>query len=78
MIGEAAVKAVFLWVSVVLMSKLEHQFASIRHVQHHAAGLSSRLRREARIAVEWIGNGDVMARAPTARSRTRWHRQALS
>ena len=37
------------------MSKLEHQLVSIRHIQHHSAALSSRLRREAGIAVEWVG-----------------------
>ncbi|MCA9284986.1 MAG: DinB family protein [Phycisphaerales bacterium] len=37
------------------MPKLEHQLVNIRHIQHHAAALSSRLRREAGIAIEWVG-----------------------
>jgi hypothetical protein len=37
------------------MGKLEHQLVSIRHIQHHAAALSTRLRREAGIAVDWVG-----------------------
>jgi len=37
------------------MGKLEHQILSIRHLQHHAAALGTRLRREADVAVEWVG-----------------------
>ena len=37
------------------MPKLEHQLVSIRHIQHHAAALSTRLRREAGVAVDWVG-----------------------
>jgi hypothetical protein len=36
---------------------LEHQIVNIRHIQHHAAALSSRLRRSAGIAVDWVGTG---------------------
>jgi hypothetical protein len=39
------------------MPTLEHQLVNIRHIQHHAAALSSRLRREAEIAVPWVGKG---------------------
>lgn len=37
------------------MPTLDHQIVNIRHIQHHAAALSSRLRREAKIEVEWVG-----------------------
>lgn len=37
------------------MPKLEHQLVNIRHIQHHAAALASRLRREAGVEVEWVG-----------------------
>ena len=37
------------------MGTLEHQIVNIRHIQHHAAILSSRLRRETGSAVGWIG-----------------------
>ncbi len=32
-----------------------HQIVNIRHIQHHAAALSSRLRRSAGIAIDWVG-----------------------
>lgn len=37
------------------MSKLEHQLVSIRHIQHHAAQLSDRLRVTEGIGPSWIG-----------------------
>lgn len=37
------------------MSKLEHQLVNLRHIQHHAAALSSRLRREAGLGIDWVG-----------------------
>ena len=37
------------------MGKLEHQINNIRHVQHHAAALSVRLRRSAGIDIPWVG-----------------------
>lgn len=37
------------------MPKLDHQIVNIRHIQHHAATLSSRLRRSAGIGIEWVG-----------------------
>jgi hypothetical protein len=39
------------------MPTLEHQIVNIRHIQHHAAILSSRLRRSAGVAVNWFGKG---------------------
>jgi DinB superfamily len=39
------------------MSKLEHQFVSIRHIQHHAAQLADRLRAKAGVGVDWLGAG---------------------
>jgi hypothetical protein len=39
------------------MPTLEHQIVNIRHIQHHAAALSSRLRRSAGIAVAWVAKG---------------------
>jgi DinB superfamily len=39
------------------MPTLEHQIVNIRHIQHHAAALSTRLRRSAGIAVRWVGSG---------------------
>ena len=41
------------------MPTLEHQILNIRHAQHHAAALATRLRRAAGISVEWVG-GDEM------------------
>lgn len=37
------------------MSKLEHQLVNLRHIQHHASALSTRLRREAGIEIGWVG-----------------------
>jgi hypothetical protein len=42
----------FSWYS---MSKLEHQLVNIRHIQHHAAQLSDRLRSAADIGIKWVG-----------------------
>jgi hypothetical protein len=39
------------------MPKLEHQIVNIRHIQHHAAALSTRLRRSAGVEVDWVGPG---------------------
>jgi hypothetical protein len=39
------------------MPTLEHQIVNIRHIQHHAAALASRLRRSAGIATAWVGKG---------------------
>ena len=39
------------------MPTLEHQIVNIRHIQHHAAALSSRLRRTAGIGIDWVGKG---------------------
>lgn len=40
------------------MTKFEHQLVNIRHIQHHAAALATRLRREANIQVGWVGKCD--------------------
>jgi hypothetical protein len=37
------------------MPTLEHQIVNIRHIQHHAAALATRLGRTAGIAIEWVG-----------------------
>jgi hypothetical protein len=37
------------------MPTLEHQILNIRHIQHHAAALSTRLRRGAQIEIQWVG-----------------------
>lgn len=39
------------------MGKLEHQLVNIRHIQHHAAALSTRLRARAGIMIQWVGRG---------------------
>jgi hypothetical protein len=39
------------------MPKLEHQIVNIRHIQHHAAALSVRLRRSAGIEIDWVDSG---------------------
>jgi hypothetical protein len=39
------------------MPTLEHQIVNIRHIQHHAAALATRLRRSAGISVNWVGKG---------------------
>ena len=38
------------------MSKLEHQFVNLRHIQHHAAQLADRLRFAANIGIKWVGS----------------------
>ena len=43
------------------MSKLEHQFVNIRHIQHHAAQLADRLRSVADIGIRWVGSGSTVA-----------------
>lgn len=37
------------------MSKLEHQFVTLRHIQHHTAQLADRLRSAADIGIRWVG-----------------------
>lgn len=36
------------------MPKLDHQLHNIRHIQHHAAILSARLRHERGIEIDWV------------------------
>jgi hypothetical protein len=44
------------------MSKLEHQFVNLRHIQHHTGQLADRLRQEADRGVEWVGG---MSKTPS-------------
>ncbi len=37
------------------LSKLEHQFINIRHIQHGAAQLADRLRSKLDLGVKWVG-----------------------
>jgi hypothetical protein len=39
------------------MSKLEHQFVNIRHIQHHGAQLADRVRSAADIGIRWVSSG---------------------
>lgn len=39
------------------MSKFEHQLVNLRHLQHHAAALSVRLRQSDDIAIKWVSAG---------------------
>jgi len=48
----AAEKCGFWWYS---MGKLEHQIVNIRHIQHHAAILSQRLRAAGGKGIGWVG-----------------------
>ena len=41
------------------MPKLDHQILNIRHTQHHAAALSTRLRRSAGIGIDWVGGDEA-------------------
>jgi len=43
------------------MSKLEHQFVNIRHIQHHGAQLADRLRSAANIGIRWVGGQPAAA-----------------
>ena len=36
------------------MSKLEHQFVNIRHIQHHGAQLIDRIRSAADVGIGWV------------------------
>lgn len=44
------------------MSKLEHQFVALRHIQHHAAQLADRMRAAADIGTAWVGAGSATPR----------------
>jgi hypothetical protein len=37
------------------MSKLEHQFVNLRHLQHHTGQLADRLRQHVGIGTDWVG-----------------------
>jgi hypothetical protein len=56
----AAPESGFPWYKI---SKLEHQIVNIRHAQHHAAALATRLRREAGLSIGWVGHADAAATA---------------
>lgn len=43
------------------MTKLEHQFVNLRHLQHHAAQLADRVRNGAGIGVDWVSSRTVDA-----------------
>jgi hypothetical protein len=38
------------------ISKLEHQFVNLRHIQHHAAQLADRLRSASGVGIKWVGS----------------------
>lgn len=40
-------------------SKVQHHIEAIRHIQHHAAQLASRVHAASGASVEWIGSGRV-------------------
>ena len=42
----------FVWYKI---SKIEFQFVTIRHLQHHAAQLGERLRTSSDIGLDWVG-----------------------
>jgi len=44
-------------------SKLEHQIHNIRHIQHHTAILSARLRRAAGVDVRWVRSREEVYQA---------------
>lgn len=46
------------------MSKLEHQFVALRHIQHHAAQLADRLRAAADLATTWVDSGPEAPQEP--------------
>jgi len=37
------------------ITKLEHQFVNLRHIQHHAAQLADRVRAAADVGTRWVG-----------------------
>lgn len=37
------------------ISKLEHQFVNLRHLQHHTGQISERVRQGAGVHVDWVG-----------------------
>ena len=37
------------------MSKLEHQFVNLRHIQHHTGQLAERVRQATGRGIEWVG-----------------------
>jgi hypothetical protein len=44
------------------MSKLEHQFVNVRHIQHHTGQLAERIRQATGHGIDWAGgSGDLQA-----------------
>jgi len=43
------------------MSKLEHQFVNIRHIQHHGAQLIDRVRSTANVGIGWVSQVMIVA-----------------
>jgi len=41
------------------MSKLEHQFVNLRHLQHHTGQLAERIRQVTGRGIRWAGGSDV-------------------
>jgi len=48
----AAPESGFSWYK---MSKLEHQFVNLRHIQHHTGQLAERIRQATGRGIEWVG-----------------------
>jgi hypothetical protein len=48
----AAAESGFSWYR---MSKLEHQFVNLRHLQHHTGQLAERIRQSTGRGIEWVG-----------------------
>jgi hypothetical protein len=48
----AGAESGFSWYRV---PKLEHALINIRHVQHHAAQLATRLRTACDVGIDWVG-----------------------
>jgi hypothetical protein len=41
------------------MSKLEHQFVNLRHIQHHTGQLAERIRQATGRGIDWVGGSAV-------------------
>ena len=41
------------------MSKLEHQFVNLRHLQHHTGQLAERIRQVTGRGIQWAGGSDL-------------------
>jgi hypothetical protein len=47
----------FAWLARLSMSRAELHVYNIRHIQHHAAKLSLRLRLDYGLDIRWVGSG---------------------